>query len=339
MSGLFPADLDPVHARERYARYDFVQTSERAHRHRLVLPRGMRPVPGAAPARPAAWSPVVVLADEARELTVGVRAMRLDREVTPGAVLMLALRALECVVVATEPIDRPAGGASIDVLTRSADGRWVSRWTALKWGSDRGATILVVEARVPAERFSRRAADLFVAVRGFELLDPSLFPFAEKMRKHNRGTPGDFAFFYPESWAISDDPINEELRIVQLTSDHQGSPIGAIVFECAAGQRPDHLATEYLVTLQTHGIRLQMERATEAPPSGGLTHTFAQRGLGRTEGSSTDDVRVRVFGGTCGSTGYVIASAGPSYESKPVAAEIMARAHDLVIATLRTLPV
>ena len=352
----------------RFWRCDHTLASDPQFHFSIVIPRTWRPVeqPAEVPSEDAYFTTLALFRDTS-EGPMGeaeIYASQIDREMTGADWLQIFLDQREMEVLASRRIPAAQAGDRLDVLTRRVVGgeTIVSRWFVLKDGGDRRGVILFAEVRTTEANYRRVADDFLVVVGHLALMNPSGWPFAERLRTFTRGRPGDFLIHYPYSWTLSEIRADEDrsgISVAHIDNEVDGAPVGRITFICSgSAQGPQELLSAFTRSLTTRSMIPDLGELVEAPPFGGLERGWMTHGRGHQrvlpDGSPgpLDEVPedlssdpnidpdpkfdIRVFIGKRESTWYLVGLAGVTRSKLPAAGAINDRAFEIVIKMMKT---
>ncbi|MBK7827187.1 hypothetical protein [Nannocystis sp.] len=313
----------------------------------LLLPPRWRPTAGAtAPVEPSppVWS-LAQFHDETRASgpEAEVYASMVAREISAADWLeeFFAERSIE--VLRRRRIDTPQAGDRLDALTRrpSPIGPIISRWFTLKDGGHDGARILFVEARARESDYARVADDLLLIIGSCRLLQPSGWPFAERLRTASAASPGDFVIHYPQSWSERAVEPRPGEHVVELLHEYRGEPVGQITVVCTRDVTgPEDLMERHIKTLMQRGLTVSRSPIRVMSPFGGLEAAWERREVASEGAVGTDqppfDVHMSV--GRRGDIWYLFALLGVSKARIRTLGGINERAYEIVQRLLRTGP-
>jgi hypothetical protein len=143
----------------------------------------------------------------------------LQREVDPADWLDLWTENVGLRVVSRRAVSG-IGGADGDVVATwdTPEGPFAGRFTAMKWGR----RLYQIALRTPLDAYARVADDFFVALAGFEPLQPDLDGlFAEEVNAFGGDHPVPWRVPVTASWLVSPDAIDERLVSYQATQMDQ----------------------------------------------------------------------------------------------------------------------
>jgi hypothetical protein len=317
---------------------------------RLVIPRGWQPdqFPAHAPSRrrPLSGLSIWRSGEEPRAL-VRVEGVRLEREVSPAAWLEETLRAGGQEILHARRFPS-LGGEQLDVLVRG-DGELgegsISRWVALKDSTPDGAgTLFVLSAHARADVYEEVALDLMWAVQGFAIASPSRFPYAERLRSHMAGAPGDFVFYYPYSWELTTTHASSSLsglHVAEIQNNLRDAPLGRVTFMCTgAAEHPTQLLEPYLTSLRSRGLSPRVEELSPIPAFGGLERCWATTGSARVHDADSQppkppfDLRVAI--GTREDAWFAFGMWSLNREVLPVVGDTNHRGLEIMLHTMKT---
>ncbi len=348
---LFPTTLhrsEPELA-ANYRRFVGSVASAPAWDFSLLLPRGwaassVKPeLPG--PARPVTSLAIFGTEGSMPACEAEVYASEIFREITAADWLegFFAARGIE--VLERRRVRTPQAGDRLDALTRrsSPTGPILSRWFTLKDGGDDRGRLLIIEVRTHESFYPKLAEDMLVVVGSFEMLHPSGWPFAERLRTFTSARPGDFLVYYPESWTAQEvtGPDDDEC-VAELSHTVADAPVGQITLICTLhAENPQTLVDRFARSLRRRGLDLQMPSVAEVPALGGLEQAWEGRGNAVEDAASGGpppfDVQVAL--GRQGRIWYLFALLGVTRAKLHSVAALNERAFEIVQRFLRTAPV
>ncbi|MBN2191740.1 MAG: hypothetical protein JW751_02895 [Polyangiaceae bacterium] len=213
------------------------------------------------------------------ELEVSV--FPLFREVAPGHWLEMLLDLRGDHVLERRDQTTPKG-LSTELLTaaQGPDGAVVSRWSAIKDGHSEGGRLWVAETRTRVRDYAACVEAFTVAHASLELANPGGWPYTEILRAHSRGAPGDFLFYYPESWRLTEEG-NADAYTVCLHNRMGATQPGQITFSTisrSTGHDPSSLHALIRGNLAQQGFAEGSLDLEAAPDFGGLERVLRARG-------------------------------------------------------------
>jgi hypothetical protein len=260
MSELFPIELnEPVAPNDLYTvRADYAAGLG----FELTVPRRLQGQPCEALAR---------LAGEDRDdLCVEVSVRAIDRELHPADLLDAELEENGAQVLERRIMPSP-NGYELDVLYMDASGT-ISRTRTLRDGN----RLFEVTGSAPKEHFPNVAADAFLALAGFRLLDPVGGTHVEQRLKWKEKQPQPIEFEYPESWEVMPVVQDDDLLALEITSEYQQSLTGRIqieVHQAVPGVDALSILKSFSDSLKDLGAHLSGAPVVPAPPLPGFQQT------------------------------------------------------------------
>ncbi|MFQ5569493.1 MAG: hypothetical protein ACE5G0_07445 [Rhodothermales bacterium] len=260
---------------------------------------------------------------------VEVTALLLPREVAPADWLDAYLEHHGHTVVNRREEATP-GGAVADVLTRSWGERgWlISRWTAIKDFN----RLFVIQARSYEPYYYKHTQAFFVALSSFEVLHTSGWPYAERLLSFSRRYPGDFCFFYPESWQLQVDPDSHMHALgVDVVNQHGDAPLGKMRLNTVAREHlhnVQELADQYVETLKATDLEVPPIRLFPREEVGGFEEMWEGKA---TVSTGSDGLDIRLTAGKRPDAWFLVALLCPTRETDVESWAVNKRAYEIML--------
>lgn len=340
MNARFPFPTRVPFSKERveaeYVRHTATRCPNPDFHFSLVLPREWQPVDvPAAPPQPEAASELALFRPPGvGGVEIAVTGVLLDREVAPADWLDLLLEGTGHEVLRERRGPTP-GGDVLDALSKwTADGAtYLGRSFTLK---DRDRLFLL-EARTSEGDYGRYANDFLMAIAGFQLLNPSDWPLAERLRSFSRREPSDVLLLYPESWTCSEDPTGGadamNVSFNNVVGDRSAGQVNVLAVELSLELSPQGVVDRYLEEVRSSGVPAGEVVLVPAQPVDGFVEAWEGETRAFVDGG---EVEVRAFVGSRPDAWFLFAMLSPSRTTRADVWAINKRAFEVILQNVRT---
>ncbi|MBN1426655.1 hypothetical protein JXA88_19080 [Candidatus Fermentibacteria bacterium] len=252
--------------------------------YRVVVPRTWLPV-DIPPHDSGPGCPHAVLGlfrnTQAPAAELEVSVFPLFPEVAPSHWLEILLELLDENIVERRDQLTPKGLSS-EFLTAAEGpkGAVISRWSAVKDGHREGGRLWVALTRTRLQDYPSCIKSLSYAHASLELANPGDLPYTETLRAHSRGAPGDFLFYCPQSWRLSEQGYTDAYTVCLQNKMGESQP-GQVTFSTISRSTGhDSASLQALVTsnLTEQGYAGGTLELETADGFGGLERVLRARG-------------------------------------------------------------
>ena len=354
MSLPFPIGADEPSDPSRYLRHETTDLADPAFHFSIALPAQMRRVrrETASPSSEQAISTIGIWRDPDNALPpfeVEVYGAIVDREMSGADYLEVFFQNNGIEVLERRIIGPAKAGDRLDALTRRRVGELelISRWFVLKDGGDQRGIMVFAEVRTTPDRYPHLASDMYRSIAHLRLLNPSGWPYAERLRAVAAARPGDFLSYHPISWnpgvMRADDTLEGEHCLV-IDNVIEDEVFGQIEIRTLGDVgSADEVLARYLTPMAERGILPEMSPLAPVEPFAGLEEVWATFGHATVQppGEALDpepkfDIRATI--GRRERCFYLIALFGPARAKLLAHAAVNQRAYEIVLDHLKTEP-